>query len=61
MKNVIKFLLFILYSTIIFFLPNNKLMLLFIIFNLFIMFFYKIQFKKVITKSTQVLIMTFKN
>ena len=55
MKNVIKFLLFILYSTIIFFLPNNKLMLLFIIFNLFIMFFYKIQFKKFITKSTQVL------
>ena len=55
MKNVIKFLLFIIYSTIIFFLPNNKFILLFIIFHLFIIFFYKIQFKKIITKSVHIL------
>lgn len=35
MKNVIKFLIFLIYSSSIFFLPNNKLILIFIIINLF--------------------------
>ncbi len=55
MKNVIKFLCFIIYSTSIFFLPNNNFILIFIMLNLFIMFFYKINPKKVILKSMQVL------
>lgn len=55
MKNVIKFLLFIIYSTSIFFLPNNHFILLFVMFNLLIMFLNKIQPKKVLDKSLQVL------
>lgn len=55
MKNVIRFLLFIIYSTIIFFLPNNKFIFLFVIFNIFVIFIKKIQLQKVIIKSTQVL------
>lgn len=55
MKNVIKLLLFIIYSTSIFFLPNNKFILFFIIFNLLLMFMNNIQIKKVISKSMQVL------
>lgn len=37
MKNIIKFLIFLLYSFSIFFLPNNKLILIFIVINLFVM------------------------
>lgn len=55
MKNVIKFLLFITYSTSIFFFPNNNFILLFIIFNLFIMFLSKIQVKKIFIKTIKVL------
>ncbi len=55
MKNIIKLLLFIIYSTSIFFLPNNKFILIFILFNLFIMFINKIQPDKVVIKSIQVL------
>lgn len=55
MKNVIKLLLFITYATCIFFLPNNKFIMLFVIFNLFIMFISEVQLKKVITKVMQVL------
>lgn len=55
MKNVIKFLVFITYSTSIFFLPNNKLILFPIFFNLFIMLFKKIQTKKVIIKTLSIL------
>lgn len=39
MKNMIKFLMFIAYSTCVFFMPNNKLVLLFIIINIISMFF----------------------
>ena len=55
MKNVIRFLLFIIYSTIIFFLPNNKFILFFIVFNIFVMFINKIQLQKVIIKNIKVL------
>lgn len=55
MKNVIKLLLFVTYTTYIFFLPNNKFIMLFIIFNLFIMLINKVQPKKVMAKSMQVL------
>ena len=55
MKNVIRFLLFIIYSTIIFFLPHNKFILLFIMFNLFVMFINKIRLQKVIIKNIKVL------
>ena len=51
MKNVIKFLLFITYSSSIFFLPNNKIILFSIPFNLFIMIIAKVYSKKIITKS----------
>ncbi len=55
MKNVIKFLLFIAYSTSIFFLSNNEIILFFILFNLFIMIITKANPKKIITKSLIVL------
>ncbi len=55
MKNAIKFLLFVTYSTSIFFLTNNKYIIIFAIFNLFIMHINKLQAKKVMTKSMQVL------
>ena len=51
MKNVIKFLLFIIYSSSIFFLPNNKIILFSIPFNLFIMIITKVNYKKIIKKS----------
>ena len=55
MKNVIKFLLFIAYSTCIFFLPNNVFILLFVLFNLFIMIIAKVKIKKVFIMTLQVL------
>ena len=55
MKNVIKFLLFIAYSSVIFFLPNNKIIPLFILFNLFIMIIAKVHLKNVISKSMVIL------
>jgi hypothetical protein len=55
MESVINFLLFIIYSTSIFFLPNNKFILLLLILNLFIILFNKLQFKKIIYKSLQIL------
>ena len=55
MKNAIKFLLFVTYATSLFFLPNNKYIIIFAIFNLFIMLINKLQAKKVMTKSMQVL------
>ncbi len=50
MKSIIKFLLFIFYTTIVFFLPN-KLILCFFLLNLFLIIIAKISFKKVISKS----------
>ena len=55
MKNVIKFLLFIAYSTCIFFLPNNSLIILLFLLNIFIMFLSKVQIKRVLAKSIQIL------
>lgn len=55
MKNVIKLLLFVTYATIIFFLPNNKYILLFAIFNIFIILFKKLQAKRIISKNFQIL------
>ena len=51
MKNVIKFLLFITYSSSIFFLPNNAIILFSIPLNLFIMIIAKVYSSKIITKS----------
>ena len=62
MKDVTKFLLFITYSTIIFFLPNNIIILFFVLANLSIMIISKIKPKKVIHKSMLVspfIILTF--
>lgn len=55
MKNATKFLLFVTYATGIFFLPNNKFIMFFVIFNIFIMLINKVQSKKLMTKSMQVL------
>lgn len=55
MKNAIRLLLFVTYATCIFFLPNNKFIIFFVIFNLFIMIINKLQPKKVMKKSMQVL------
>ena len=55
MKNATKFLLFVTYATGIFFLPNNKFIILFAIFNLFIVIINKLHPKKIVTKSMQVL------
>lgn len=55
MKNVIKFLIFIAYSTCIFFLPNNKLILVFLIINLFAMILTKIHIKDIIRSTIKVL------
>lgn len=48
MINVIKFLLFISYSTIIFFLPNNKWILIIITINIFLMLIAKVHLKNAI-------------
>jgi hypothetical protein len=55
MKNVINFFLFIIYGTSIFFLPNNKFILLLPILNLFIILFNKLQIKKILYKNLQIL------
>ncbi len=55
MKNVIKLLFFITYVTCIFFLPNDKFIMFFIIFNLFIMLINKVKLKKVMAKCVQLL------
>lgn len=55
MKNIIKFLCFILYSTCIFFLPNNYIIIAFIVVNLLIMLISKVIIKKVIKSTLSVL------
>ena len=55
MKNVIKFLIFIIYSTSIFFMPNNVFILSFFILNLVILFISKLKPKKILKKSMQIL------
>lgn len=49
MKNVVKFLLFIIYATIIFFLPNNEKMLWLIVIHIIWMILAKTNIKKAIT------------
>lgn len=48
MRNVFIFLLFLIYATAIFFLPNNSIILVFFILNLLIMFLVKTSFIKAI-------------
>lgn len=55
MKNIIKFLIFIMYSTFIFFVPNNKLVVIFIIINLFLMILIRKHFKYVINNTFKIL------
>ena len=55
MKNVIKFLLFLTYSTCIFFLPNNYFILVPIFINLIIIIFSKVKINKLIIKSINIL------
>lgn len=55
MKNVIKFLLFITYSTSIFFLPNSMIILFFILLNILMMIIAKVNIKKVISKTLIIL------
>lgn len=51
MKNIIKFLCFIFYSTCIFFLPNNNFIFIFILINLIVIFISKTSIIE-ISKST---------
>ena len=55
MKNVIKFLLFVTYATYIFFLPNNKFIMLLVVLNLFIMLISKLHLKEVMATSIHAL------
>lgn len=54
MKDLIKFLLFIIYSTSIFLLPNNKLIMIFFIFNFLLIYIKKLEIKKIIEKSIKI-------
>ncbi|MCI8309044.1 MAG: hypothetical protein HFJ45_02295 [Clostridia bacterium] len=51
MKNLIKFFIFIVYSTIIFFLPNNKFILILILLNFLLMIFLKKYIKNIIINT----------
>lgn len=55
MKELIGFLLFIIYSTSIFFLPNNKIILLFIFFNFIGMFLVRKKIKKVLKGTWRII------
>ncbi len=55
MKKLISFLIFILYSTSVFFFPNNELILIFILINLAILLFAKLQIKKVLISTLKVM------
>lgn len=48
MKNSIKFLIFILYATVVFFLPNNANILFLFIFHVILMLFLKTNYKKIV-------------
>ncbi len=54
MKKAIEFLLFIIYSTCIFFFPNNFYVLLFLGINIFLMFITKVRIKKVTSKMIKI-------
>ncbi len=55
MNNIIKFLIFILYSTCIFFLPNNIFILFLVIVNLLVMLILKVSLKKVTSSMIKIL------
>lgn len=55
MKNIFKFLLFISYSTITFFIPNNELILLFILINIIAMILTNTNVKKAIKNLISIL------
>ena len=55
MKNLIKFLAFIIYSTCIFFLPNNKTILIFIIIDLLIILLFRKNIKSIIRKTINII------
>ena len=55
MNNAIKFLIFIIYTTTIFFLPNNLLIFILFILNFAIILIKKIKLKKIIRKSMAIL------
>ena len=55
MKNVIKFLTFLIYSTCIFFIPNQKYVLFFVVINLMIIFFSKINIKHILNSTLNIL------
>lgn len=55
MKNIFKFLLFILYSTAVFFLPNNKLIFIFLLINTLIIILLKINIKSIVDSILKVI------
>lgn len=55
MKNLIKFLIFITYSTCIFFMPNNKIIIAFIIINAISMIITKKHVKNIIINTFKIL------
>lgn len=55
MKNVINFIIFIIYASLIFFLPNNEVILVFIFLNLILMFLGKINFRKMINSMINIM------
>lgn len=55
MKNVINFWLFIIYSTCVFFIPNDKIILIFFIINLLLMLFSRTNIKKIIDSTIKFL------
>ena len=55
MKDVFKFLIFIIYATTIFFLPNHIFILICFAINLLIILFYKLNLKKVIFNTLKIL------
>lgn len=54
MKDVFKFLLFIIYATTIFFLPNNIYILICVILNLLIIFLFKLSIKKAFSNTLKI-------
>ena len=55
MKDVIRFLIFIIYTTSVFFISNNKIILLFILINFIVIICKRIKLKRVIIRSIQIL------
>lgn len=55
MKDIIKFIMFIIYSTSIFFFPNNQSILIFISINLIAMIYVKVHIKKVLLGTIKIL------